>query len=69
MSLRTFEGVSSSLSPLVELLLFSVRVDRQTFEHFLANVKRIVENHQGTVTVDSEKGRGSTFTIKLPLIA
>ena len=35
----------------------------------LANVKRIVENHQGTVTVDSEKGRGSTFTIKLPLIA
>jgi two-component system phosphate regulon sensor histidine kinase PhoR len=35
----------------------------------LANVKRIVDNHQGTVSVDSEKGRGSTFTIKLPLIA
>jgi len=35
----------------------------------LANVKRIVENHQGIVSVDSEKGRGSTFTIKLPLIA
>ena len=35
----------------------------------LANVKRIVENHQGTVSVESEKGRGSTFTIKLPLIA
>ena len=35
----------------------------------LANVKRIVDNHQGTVSVDSEKGRGSIFTIKLPLIA
>ena len=35
----------------------------------LANVKRIVENHQGTVTVESEKGKGSTFIIKLPLIA
>ncbi|MDC1472360.1 HAMP domain-containing histidine kinase, partial [Flavobacteriaceae bacterium] len=35
----------------------------------LANVKRIVENHQGIVSVDSEKGRGSIFTIKLPLIA
>lgn len=35
----------------------------------LANVKRIVENHQGTVTVESEKGKGSTFIIKIPLIA
>ncbi len=34
----------------------------------LANVKRIVENHQGIVVVDSEKGKGSTFIIKLPLI-
>lgn len=34
----------------------------------LANVKRIVENHQGIVTVDSEKGKGSIFIIKLPLI-
>ena len=35
----------------------------------LSNVKRIVENHQGIVSVESEKGRGSTFIIKLPLIA
>ena len=34
----------------------------------LAYVKEIVENHQGTVFVDSEKGKGSTFTVKLPLI-
>jgi signal transduction histidine kinase len=34
----------------------------------LAYVKRIVDDHQGYVTVESEKGKGSTFTIKLPLI-
>ncbi|WP_301400574.1 sensor histidine kinase [Polaribacter huanghezhanensis] len=34
----------------------------------LAYVKEIVESHQGTVFVESEKGKGSTFTVKLPLI-
>ena len=35
----------------------------------LAYVKRIVEDHQGYVSVESEKEKGSTFTIKLPLIS
>ncbi|MGB0980731.1 MAG: sensor histidine kinase [Winogradskyella sp.] len=35
----------------------------------LAYVKRIVDDHQGHVTLESEKGKGSTFIIKLPLIA
>ena len=35
----------------------------------LSNVKRIVDNHQGVVSVESVKGQGSTFIIKLPLIA
>jgi|TARA_B110000240_G_scaffold198344_1_gene258533 two-component system phosphate regulon sensor histidine kinase PhoR len=34
----------------------------------LAYVKEIVEKHHGTVFVESEKGEGSTFTVKLPLI-
>ena len=34
----------------------------------LAYVKKIVDNHQGIVFVESEKGKGSTFSIKLPLI-
>ncbi|WP_420573146.1 sensor histidine kinase [Kordia sp.] len=35
----------------------------------LAYVKRIVDDHDGQISVESEKGKGSTFIIKLPLIS
>ena len=34
----------------------------------LSYVKSIIEDHQSTVHVESEKGKGSTFIIKIPLI-
>ncbi len=34
----------------------------------LAYVKRIIDDHNGQIMVESEKGKGSTFIIKLPLI-
>ncbi len=34
----------------------------------LAYVKKIIDDHQGEVYVESEKGKGSTFYVKVPLI-
>ncbi len=35
----------------------------------LAYAKKIIDDHQGELSVESEKGKGSTFIIKLPLIS
>jgi signal transduction histidine kinase len=37
--------------------------------HKKSYVKRIIDDHQGYISVESEKGKGSTFIIKMPLIS
>ena len=33
----------------------------------LPTAKKIIEEHKGTIKVDSEVGKGTSFTIKLPV--
>ena len=35
----------------------------------LSIVKKLIEGHHGTVTVESKQGEGTTFTVVLPIIA
>jgi signal transduction histidine kinase len=34
----------------------------------LAICKKFVDSHQGTIHVESEEGKGTTFTVRLPVI-
>ncbi len=69
----TDEGMGIAREHLSKLFERFYRVDNRDNREIggtgigLALVKSLVEAHEGTVTVESEPGRGSTFTLILPL--
>ena len=44
------------------------RHDAKGFGLGLAYVRKIVQLHKGNINVDSEYGKGTTFTISLPVM-
>jgi signal transduction histidine kinase len=61
----TGEGIPEEIKSKLFTPLFTTKSKGQGFG--LAVVKRLVEAQDGEVTFESEKGRGTTFTIQLPL--
>jgi PAS domain S-box-containing protein len=60
-------GVGMSKETLAKLFSPLVTTKAQGMGFGLAICKRVVEAHQGRITVQSVKGKGSTFTLTLPI--
>lgn len=58
-------GIPDAVLPKIFSPLFTTKAQGMGFG--LAICKRIVEAHNGTIAVQTEKGKGTTFTVTLPL--
>ncbi len=58
-------GMSEETLPKLFQPLFTTKAKGIGFG--LAACKRMVDAHDGSITVESEVGKGSTFTVKIPL--
>lgn len=58
-------GISEADKSKVFKPLFTTKAKGQGFG--LAVCKRLIETQNGTITFDSQKGKGTTFTIQLPI--
>jgi signal transduction histidine kinase len=60
-------GISTEDLPKVTEPLFTTKEEGKSTGLGLAICKRIVEEHRGTLTIDSELGKGTRITITLPI--
>jgi signal transduction histidine kinase len=60
-------GIPEENKPRIFQPLFTTKSKGQGFG--LAVVQRLVEAHNGEISFESAVGKGSTFTVKLPLIS
>jgi CheY-like chemotaxis protein len=63
----TGEGIPSEILPRIFEPFFTTKDKSKGSGWGLSVVHGIVKKHGGTVTVDSELGKGSTFTVYLPI--
>jgi signal transduction histidine kinase len=61
----TGTGIPEEIIPKIFSPLFTTKAQGMGFG--LAICKRIVEAHKGTITVETEKGKGTTFKVTLPI--
>ena len=61
----TGTGISDEVMPKLFSPLFTTKAQGMGFG--LAICKRIIEAHGGKITVKTAKGKGTTFTITLPI--
>ncbi|MBK7864974.1 MAG: PAS domain S-box protein [Archangiaceae bacterium] len=61
-------GISPEVRARIFEPFFTTKPDGKGTGLGLSIVQGIVENHGGTIEVDSETGRGTTFTIRLPMV-
>jgi signal transduction histidine kinase len=62
----TGKGISSTDLPYIFEPFFTTKKDGHGVGLGLSTVYGIIEHHKGTITVESEPGQGTCFTIKLP---
>ncbi len=64
----TGSGISGAMQARIFEPFFTTKPDGKGTGLGLSIVQGIIENHGGVISVSSEEGRGTTFTIRLPML-